>query len=74
MNNPMYTDRQVALQAAVEFSKTSGNINSSFDVLAVAERFRKFLEEGIVEQKSKPVQTQGTYTGGHKPKVGSLCF
>ena len=74
MNNPMYTDRQVALQAAVEFSKTSGNINSSFDVVAVAERFRKFLEEGIVEQKSKPVQTQGTYTGGHKPKVGSLCF
>lgn len=74
MNNPMYTDRQVALQAAVEYSKTSGNINSSFDVLAVAERFRKFLEEGIVEQKSKPVQTQGTYTGGHKPKVGSLCF
>jgi len=74
MNNPTYTDRQVALQAAVEFSKTSGNINSSFDVLAVAERFRKFLEEGIVEKKSKPVETQGTYTGGHKPKVGSLCF
>lgn len=74
MNNPTYTDRQVALQAAVEFSKTSGNINNSFDVVAVAERFRKFLEEGIVEQKAKPVQTQGTYTGGHKPKVGSLCF
>jgi hypothetical protein len=74
MNNPTYTDRQVALQAAVEYSKTSGNINSSFDVVAVAERFRKFLEEGIVEQKAKPVQTQGTYTGGHKPKVGSLCF
>ena len=74
MNNPMYTDRQVALQAAVEYSKTSGNINNSFDVVAVAERFRKFLEEGIVEQKDKPVQTQGTYTGGHKPKVGSLCF
>lgn len=74
MNNPTYTDRQVALQAAVEYSKTSGNINSSFDVVAVAERFRKFLEEGVVEQKSKPVQTQGTYTGGHKPKVGSLCF
>ena len=74
MNNPTYTDRQVALQAAVEYAKTSGNINSSFDVVMVAERFRKFLEEGIVEQKSKPVQTQGTYTGGHKPKVGSLCF
>ena len=74
MNNPTYTDRQVALQAAVEFSKTSDNINNSFDVVAVAERFRKFLEEGIVEQKAKPVQTQGTYTGGHKPKVGSLCF
>lgn len=74
MNNPTYTDRQVALQAAVEYSKTSSHINNSFDVVAVAERFRKFLEEGIVEQKSKPVQTQGTYTGGHKPKVGSLCF
>ena len=74
MNNPTYTDRQVALQAAVEYSKTSGNINSSFDVVAVAERFRKFLEEGVVEQKAKPVQTQGTYTGGHKPKVGSLFF
>lgn len=53
MNNPTYTDRQVALQAAVEYSKTSGNINSSFDVVMVAERFRKFLEEGIVEQKAK---------------------
>ena len=53
MNQPTLTDRQVALQAAVEFSKTSGNINNSFDVVAVAERFRKFLEEGIVEQKSK---------------------
>jgi hypothetical protein len=74
MNQPTYTDRQVALQAAVEYSKTSGNINSSFDVVMVSERFRKFLEEGIVEQKAKPVQTQGTYTGGHKPKVGSLCF
>lgn len=74
MNNPMYTDRQVALQAAIEFAKRSDHINNSFDVVAVAERFRKFLEEGIVEQKSKPVQTQGTYTGGHKPKVGSLCF
>ena len=49
MNNPMYTDRQVALQAAIEFSKTSSHINNSFDVVAVAERFRKFLEEGTVE-------------------------
>ena len=74
MNNPTYTDRQVALQAAVEFSKTSQSMNNSFDVVAVAERFRKFLEEGVVEKKSQPVQSQGTYTGGHKPKVGSLCF
>ena len=74
MNQPTLTDRQAALQAAVEFSKRSSHINNSFDVVAVAERFRKFLEEGIVEQKAKPVQTQGTYTGGHKPKVGSLCF
>ena len=74
MNQPTLTDRQVALQVAVEFAKTSSHINNSFDVVAVAERFRKFLEEGVVEQKAKPVQTQGTYTGGHKPKVGSLCF
>ena len=60
MNNPMYTDRQVALQAAVEYSKTSGNINSSFDVVMVAERFRKFLEEGIVEQKSKTGSVNGS--------------
>ena len=68
-----YTDRQVALQAAVEYAKTSGNINNSFDVVMVAERFRKFIEEGIVETKNKPVAT-AAYTGTHKPKVGSLCF
>ena len=68
----MYTDRQVALQAAVEFAKESGNINNSFDVVAVAERFRKFLEEGIVETKDKP----GTITvnangSGWRPRVGN---
>lgn len=68
-----YTDRQVALQAAVEYAKTSGNINNSFDVVMVAERFRKFIEEGIVETKNKPVAT-APYTGSHKPKVGSLCY
>ena len=70
----MYTDRQVALQAAVEFAKESGNINNSFDVVAVAERFRKFLEEGTVETKAKPDVSKAAYTGTHKPKVGSLCF
>jgi len=70
-----YTDRQVALQAAVEYAKTSGNINNSFDVVMVAERFRKFIEEGIVETKNKPEVLQKiAYTGSHKPKVGSLCF
>lgn len=48
----MYTDRQMALQAAVEMSKNSSYINNSFDVVAVAERFRKFLEEGVVETKN----------------------
>ena len=57
----MYTDRQVALQAAVEFAKESGNINNSFDVVAVAERFRKFLEEGTVETKAKPMATTTGY-------------
>ena len=78
MNQPTLTDRQVALQAAVEFSKTSGNINNSFDVVAVAERFRKFLEEGIVEQKAKPgtITVNGavpmtTTSSGWRPRVGN---
>lgn len=69
-----YTDRQVALQAAVEYAKSHGNINNSFEVVMIAERFRKFIEEGIVETKNKPVATTAAYTGTHKPKVGSLCF
>lgn len=69
-----YTDRQVALQAAVEYAKTSGNINNSFDVVMVAERFRKFIEEGIVETKNKPVATTAPITGSYRPKVGSLCY
>ena len=78
MNQPTLTDRQAALQAAVEFSKTSGNINNSFDVVAVAERFRKFLEEGIVETKTKPgtitvngAAPMSTTTGGWRPRVGN---
>ena len=72
----MYTDRQVALQAAVEYAKTSGNINNSFDVVMIAERFRKFIEEGTVETKNirAEVADMHAYTGTHKPKVGSLCF
>lgn len=69
-----YTDRQVALQAAVEYAKTSGNINNSFDVVMVAERFRKFIEEGIVETKNKPEATTAPITGSYRPKVGSLCY
>lgn len=69
-----YTDRQVALQAAVEYAKTSGNINNSFDVVMVAERFRKFIEEGIVETKNKPEPTTAPHTGSYRPKVGSLCY
>ena len=74
----MYTDRQVALQAAVEFAKESGNINNSFDVVAVAERFRKFLEEGTVETKAKPgtitvngAAPMATTTSGWRPRVGN---
>lgn len=70
----MYTDRQVALQAAVEYAKTSGNINNSFDVVMIAERFRKFIEEGTVETKNIPDVSKAAYTGTHKPKVGSICF
>jgi len=69
----MYTDRQMALQAAVEMSKNSSYINNSFDVVAVAERFRKFLEEGIVEEKPKtePGKWAVTTNGGWKPRVGN---
>jgi len=68
----MYTDRQVALQMAVEFAKQSASMNNSFDVVAVAERFRKFMEEGVIETKPKPQPTAAS--AGHQPKVGSICF
>lgn len=68
----MYTDRQAALQAAVEFAKDSSHINNSFDVVAVAERFRKFLEEGVVETKNIPDVSKAAYTGGgHRSRVGN---
>ena len=72
----MYTDRQAALQAAVEFANNSSHINNSFDVVAVAERFRKFLEEGIVETKNGAGSVNGaapmsTTTGEWKPRIGN---
>lgn len=71
----MYTNRQVALQCAVEYCKK--NINTdSFTVLSVAERYRKFLEDGTIEarpEKESSTQSQATRTGGFRPKVGSLC-
>ncbi len=68
----MYTDRQAALQAAVEFAKDSPHLNNSFDVVAVAERFRKFLEEGVVETKTKPDTSAIAYPGGgHRSRVGN---
>jgi hypothetical protein len=67
-----YTDRQLALQAAVEYAKTSGNINNSFDVVMIAERFRKFIEEGVVETKTMPDPTAIAYPGGgHRSRVGN---
>lgn len=65
----MYTDRQVALQAAVQYCNAGSNFNS-FDVVMIAERFRKFIEEGIVETKADPAQ--GTCIGGHRSKVGAF--
>ena len=69
----MYTDRQAALQAAVEFAKNSSHINNSFDIVAVAERFRKFLEEGTVETKAKPIPTtsDGWSHETWRPRVGN---
>ena len=71
----MYTNRQVALQCAVEYCKKSINTDS-FTVLSVAERYRKFLEDGTIEarpEKESSVTSQATRTGGFRPKVGSLC-
>jgi len=76
MNQPTLTNRQVALQCAIEYSKKDININS-YTIVSVAERFRKFLDEGIVEQDPRQAiksEQALTYSGGHKPKVGSLCF
>jgi hypothetical protein len=81
MNNPMYTDRQVALQAAVEYCMERNRIGATLDsyaVVRVAERYRKFLEEGIVEEEPKTgsVSVNGgspmsTTTGGWRPRVGN---
>ena len=71
----MYTDRQIALQCAIEFCKRSTTVNS-YKVVAIAERYRKFLEDGTIEarpEKESSTQSQATRTGGFRPKVGSLC-
>jgi hypothetical protein len=57
----MYTDRQIALQYADEYSKRNPNMNS-YDILRIAERYRKFLEDGTVEtapSEKKHSSTQG---------------
>ena len=76
MNQPTLTNRQVALQSAVEYCKKNSNIDS-YTVVSVAERFRKFLDEGTVEQDPRPAikaEQAKAYSGGHKPKVGSVFF
>jgi len=58
----MYTDRQVALQYAAEYSKRNPNMNS-YDILRLAERYRKFLEDGIVE--TAPTEKKHNFTQGN---------
>jgi hypothetical protein len=80
MNQPTLTNRQVALQCAIEYSKKSTNMNS-YTIVSVAERFRKFLDEGIVEVdpdkiKSGTISVNGgspmsTTTSGWRPRVGN---
>ena len=68
----MYTDRQIALQCATEYSKKNPNIDS-YGILRVAERYRKFLEEGIVEEepKTEPGKWTVSNNGGWKPRIGN---
>ena len=68
----MYTDRQIALQCATEYSKKIPNIDS-YGILRVAERYRKYLEEGIVEEepKTEPGKWAVTTNGGWKPRIGN---
>ena len=75
----MYTDRQIALQCATEYSKKIPNMDS-YGILRVAERYRKFLEEGIVEEAPKTgpshasvnsAPAKPTTTGGWRPRIGN---
>ena len=68
----MYTDRQIALQCATEYSKKNPNIDS-YGILRVAERYRKSLEEGIVEEapKTEPGKWAVSNNGGWKPRIGN---
>lgn len=68
----MYTDRQIALQCATEYSKKIPNMDS-YGILRVAERYRKFLEEGIVEEepKTEPGKWAVSSNGGWKPRIGN---
>ena len=50
MNQPILTNRQMALQCAGDYAKKNPNL-TSYDILAIAERYRKFLEDGIIEVK-----------------------
>ena len=50
MNQPILTNRQIALQCAHEYAKKNLNL-TSYDILTIAERYRKFLEDGIIEVK-----------------------
>jgi hypothetical protein len=40
----------MALQCAGDYAKKNPNL-TSYDILAIAERYRKFLEDGIIEVK-----------------------
>ena len=75
----MYTDRQIALQCATEYSKKNPNIDS-YGILRVAERYRKYLEDGVVEAPHdydpRTVGVNGaaaiaTTTGGWKSRIGN---
>ncbi len=79
----MYTDRQIALQCATEYCikrLEQGFQTDSDAVLRVANKYQKFLADGVVEAPHdydpRTVGVNGaaaiaTTTGGWKPRIGN---
>ena len=79
----MYTDRQIALQCATEYCTKrleQGFQSDSDTVLRIANKYQKFLADGVVEaphdHDPRTVGVNGaaaiaTTTGGWKSRIGN---